>query len=126
MASTRWRRFWTGRSPFPSGERRVQLVPQELAELGKRNIPFQPLVRAASHKSASPIPVRPELVEGPLFLSAPQNEGRCFDKLSTNGRKVMQIAARRSKPPPGRPPASIPLHREIGRASCRERVCQYV
>src|SRR3546814_12323960 len=28
-----------------------------------------------------------ELVEGPFFLSAPPEEGRCFDKLSTNGRK---------------------------------------
>src|SRR3546814_1622324 len=26
-------------------------------------------------------------VEGPFFLSAPPEEGRCFDKLSTNGRK---------------------------------------
>ncbi|WP_286749548.1 hypothetical protein, partial [Sphingopyxis sp. SCN 67-31] len=24
---------------------------------------------------------------GPFFLLAPQEEGRCFDKLSTNGRK---------------------------------------
>jgi hypothetical protein len=32
-----------------------------------------------------PTSVRPELVEGPFFLLTPQEEGRCFDKLSTNG-----------------------------------------
>ncbi len=33
----------------------------------------------------SPKSVRPELVEGPFFLLTRQEEGRCFDKLSTNG-----------------------------------------
>src|SRR3546814_7456072 len=40
-------------------------------------LPFQSL-------AAPPNSVRPELVEGPHFLSALQEE-RCFDKLSTNG-----------------------------------------
>ena len=35
--------------------------------------------------------VRPELVEGPFFLSASVKEERCFDKLSTNGIKVIPI-----------------------------------
>jgi len=34
----------------------------------------------------SPNSVRPELVEGQSFLSAPRpKKKRCFDKLSTNG-----------------------------------------
>jgi hypothetical protein len=35
--------------------------------------------------SAYPNTARPELVEGPFFLLPPHEEGRCFDKLSTNG-----------------------------------------
>src|SRR3546814_14987510 len=40
-----------------------------------------------SHKE-SLYSVRPELVEGSFFLSTPSEVGRCFDKLSTNGRGI--------------------------------------
>src|SRR3546814_9574624 len=40
-----------------------------------------------SHKE-SLYSVRPELVEGSFFLSPPSEVGRCFDKLSTNGRGI--------------------------------------
>jgi hypothetical protein len=32
---------------------------------------------------------RPELVEGPFFSLTPYEEGRCFDKLSTNGLSLV-------------------------------------
>src|SRR3546814_15952498 len=57
----------------------------------------QPLERAACVKSASPIPVRPPpafgggtgsvLVEGLFFPCEAEKKKRCFDKLSTTGRK---------------------------------------
>src|SRR3546814_19753228 len=49
--------------------------------------PYSPLFRSVlplQSLAAPPNSVRPELVEGPHFLSALQEE-RCFDKLSTNG-----------------------------------------
>src|SRR3546814_15410100 len=51
-----------------------------------------------------------ELVEGLFFPCDAEKKERCFDKLSTNGRKGG---------------ADLGLA-EIGRASCRASVCQYV
>src|SRR3546814_1339576 len=42
--------------------------------------------------------VRPELVAGPYFLLTSQQEGRCFDKLSTNGVFVSADRTRRLLP----------------------------
>src|SRR3546814_1722767 len=81
-----------------------------------------------------PISVRPELVEGPFFLL--DKEIRCFDKLGTNGLEVGEM----TKGPvqiemegllaAAFPGADFTLSndsaQQIGRASCRERVCQYV
>src|SRR3546814_2248188 len=79
--------------------------------------------------------VRPERVEGPFFLSAPPEEGRCFDKLSTNGRKGdadLRLAALTALFAPlheiNRAPPSIPRDRMDSAASspaaaspCRSR-----
>src|SRR3546814_17916037 len=99
-----------------------------------------------------PLSVRPELVEGPSFLPRCE-KGRCFDKLSTNGREsFLRVLASSREPnrlydpqqrlllPGGQPvgprhlaPQRHPVLRprrhliqidEIGRASCRERVCK--
>src|SRR3546814_7594199 len=59
--------------------------------------------------------VRPELVEGPFFLSAPQEEERCFHRLGTNGvRKgyaasaaLTAATAASAAPPSGPPPCAM-------------------
>src|SRR3546814_9183387 len=44
-----------------------------------------------SHKE-SLYSVHPELVEGSFFLLPPSEVGRCFDKLSTNGRGIFVVS----------------------------------
>src|SRR3546814_11914747 len=67
--------------------------------------------------------VRPELVEGPFFLSALKREERCLDKLSTKGKEKCPLCAlaREVSLVPVKPPASA-----IGKPSCRERRCHDV
>src|SRR3546814_9095020 len=83
--------------------------------------------------------VRPELVEGPLFLFAATNKNSASTSSAQTGSSwrwpdivFNQGMTRSTFAAIGAPIAPVPrlVHEsfspEIGRASCRERVCQYV
>src|SRR3546814_16390241 len=65
---------------------------------------------------------------GDARVSTAQMQNFTWEQVNTNTTRTLVDAANRlaSELPEGTPPGEVLMHWQIGRASCRERVCQYV